>query len=177
MQILKKNGGFSLAEVLIVIALLGILASVVLLNLGSSDVKAKESNLQSNAETLRTALDLFRSDHGFYPGQTGDTDSGAGLTADEFKQKLTRYSSTTGATSTTKSTTYKYGPYLREFPDEPFTDTQTIDFDTSSEQDQGTMTAAVAADAGATGGWHYEILTGQICAHLGTAYPTEYAGF
>lgn len=177
LKLLKKNnGGFSLAEILIVIALLGILATVVLLNLGGSDVKAKEASLQSNLETLRTAVDLYRSDHGFYPGGTGDADNGS-LTSQLFMDKLTQYTDGTGNTSTSKTTVFKYGPYLKEFPSEPFTSTTTVTIAATGESLLETIGTAMETSTSGTGGWYYEVGSGNIIANLGDGYPSEYAHF
>lgn len=171
---LKGEGGFSLAEVLIVIALLGILASVVLVNFGNSDTKAKESSLKSNLQTLRTAANLYKSDHGFFPGSKKD--DGYPLTEAELVEKLTRYTDKSGQTSTTRTGAYKYGPYLDEMPVEPFGGVSTITFSLDKERVKSVVVTEVSGGSG-TGGWFYEPETGTWVANLGSDYPSDYAGF
>ncbi len=166
--------GFSLAEVLIVIALLGILASVVLLNLGSSDVKAKEQTLKSNLSAMRTAINLYRSDHGRYPCSTGDY--GYPCSDTDFQRKLTRFTREDGRTSATKNTSYKYGPYLDDFPTDPFGESSVIEWSLGTERLKTTIANAIDGGTG-TGGWYYEPESGIILGNLGSAFPNEYAGF
>jgi prepilin-type N-terminal cleavage/methylation domain-containing protein len=173
-HILKNSKGFSLAELLIVVALIGILATIVLVNFGSSDVKTKEAALQANVEALRTAIDLYRSDHGFFPGS--QQDDGYPLTDAEFKEKLTYYSSNAGAVNTSKDDTYKYGPYLKEFPNEPFSNSDSLTWSLGTTRILSTIAASVAAGSG-DGGWYYEPESGNVVANLGSDYPSEYAGF
>lgn len=171
---LRNTRGFSLAEVLIVIALLGILASVVLLNMGGSDVKAKESNLQSNLEVLRSAINMYKYDHGHFPGSKDD--HGYPLNENKFKQKLLLYTDDAGKTSKNKTTRYRYGPYLKKFPMEPFGDTDEIKFSLNKENAFSELAKAVQKSNG-DGGWYYEPESGNILANLGKSYPKEYAGF
>jgi len=171
---MKKDRGFSLAEVLIVVALLGILASVVLLNLGTSDVKTKEKALQSNLQAMRTAIDLYRSDHGRYPCSQGDY--GYPCTDEQFKSKLTYFTSEDGRTSTSKDATYKYGPYLKDFPVEPFSGTDSLTWALGTERLKESIATAVSAGNG-SGGWYYEPQSGNIVANLGSSFSSDYAGF
>lgn len=171
---LKNSRGFSLAEILIVVALLGILASVVLLNLGSSDVKAKEQALQSNLHAMRTAIDLYRGDHGRWPCSQGDYNYPC--SDQEFKYKLTRYSRDDGRTSQTKNTTYKYGPYLKDFPTEPFSQTDSLTWALGTERLKQALANQVDGSGG-NGGWYYEPESGNVIANLGAAFPNEYANF
>jgi prepilin-type N-terminal cleavage/methylation domain-containing protein len=172
-----RNGsrGFSLAEVLIVIALLGILATVVLLNLGGSDTKAKESALKSNVAALRTAVDLYRADHGWNP--CSSTDANYPCTAAQFRNKLTYYTRDTGAASKTYvADTFRFGPYLKEFPTEPFGNSDDVTIVAGTKRLKADIATAVAKSS-ATGGWYYEADSGNLVANLGTTFPDTYAGF
>lgn len=170
----SKTRGFSLVEILIVLGLMGILATVVLMNFSGSDTGTKEQTLKANLAALRQAVDLYKSDHGRFPSTTGDWSSNGNST--RFIRQMTEFTRADGQASTTKSTTYKYGPYLKAFPEDPFTNTTTVSIDTSNERLLSAIAAAVASGSGA-GGWYYEAKSGNICANLGSAYPSEYASY
>ena len=93
--------GFTLAEVLIVIALLGILASIVVLNFGGSDRPANERALRANLQSLRSAIALYKADHGHWP--CSQADYSYPCSQQEFEYKLLRYTNKAGRWSTTIS--------------------------------------------------------------------------
>ena len=64
---LKGNGGFTLLEVLLVVALLGILGSMLLPSLDGAAGKTKNAKLASDLTTLDNALLLYKMDEGTYP--------------------------------------------------------------------------------------------------------------
>ena len=170
----KNTRGFTLAEVLIVIALLGILASIVVLNFGGSDTPANERALRGNLQAMRSAIALYKSDHGRWPCSQGDYDYPC--TQQQFERKLTRYSNKAGRTSTTKNATYAYGPYLDEFPIEPFSQADSLTWSLGTERLKETIANQVDGSAG-DGGWYYEPESGTIVPNLGSAFPNEYARF
>ena len=61
-----KNG-YTLVELLIVVAIVGILVSLAVPNFQQSAIKAKETALKQNLFTMRTVLDQFYADRGDYP--------------------------------------------------------------------------------------------------------------
>lgn len=170
----STSRGFSLVEILIVLGLMGILATVVLMNFGNSDRGTKEQALKSNLTVVRQALDVYKSDHGWYPCVAGDWNA-AGNAAN-FILQMTRYTSAAGQPSTTRTNVFKYGPYLKAWPLEPFSRISTVTVNTAQERLLATIATAVAA-SGATGGWFYEAQSGNFCANLGSTFPPEYAAY
>ena len=60
-------GGFTLAELLVVTAILGLLASVVLTNLNKAKIRANDAVRVANLTQLRDALERYHIDHDSYP--------------------------------------------------------------------------------------------------------------
>jgi len=72
-----SQGGFTLVELLVVIAIIGILASMLLLQLGVARQRARDAKRIADTNQVRTALELYFDDNGFYP----QIATHAGLTA------------------------------------------------------------------------------------------------
>ena len=64
---LGRDNGFTLAELLIVLLLVALLASLVVPVVGRSIAQARESVLKENLYQMRKALDDFHADKGVYP--------------------------------------------------------------------------------------------------------------
>lgn len=68
---MKNNKGFTLIEMLVVIAIIGLLSSVVLVALGPSRNKAKDARIISDLNQARAAAEtLFDPSTGVYPAAT-----------------------------------------------------------------------------------------------------------
>jgi prepilin-type N-terminal cleavage/methylation domain-containing protein len=63
--------GFTLMEMLVVIAIIGILAAVVFAALGSSRIKANDAKRVSNLKDIEAALAWYYSVEGAYPSTSG----------------------------------------------------------------------------------------------------------
>ncbi len=64
----KSPTGFTLIELIVVIAIISLLASVVLSSLGSARQKANDTSKIQAVEQMRSALQLYFIDKGYYPG-------------------------------------------------------------------------------------------------------------
>jgi prepilin-type N-terminal cleavage/methylation domain-containing protein len=174
MKRMRNQGGFTLAEILVVITLLAILSGVVLFNLAGSDQGAKESTLKSNVAGLREALNLYRADHGWYPCDPRDHNKAGN--ASTFMLQLTQYTDEDGKPSKSRTKVYRFGPYLKKWPNDPVTGLGDVTINTKDERILSEVSKAVSKTAG-KGGWYYEAKSGNIVANFGKDYPTAYAGF
>lgn len=63
----RSQAGFTIIELIIVIAIIGILAAMVMPNLKNQPLRAKEAVLMTNLRTIRDVLDQYKGDKGHYP--------------------------------------------------------------------------------------------------------------
>lgn len=69
----KNSKGFTLVEILIVTAILGILAAIVIPEFQAHATQAKEAAAKENLHVLREAIERYALDHnGVAPGYSGD---------------------------------------------------------------------------------------------------------
>src|SRR5205814_10043128 len=108
----RANGfgrkGFSLIELVIVVVIIGIIAAIAIPRLSRGSAGAADSALSGNLAVLRSAIDLYATEHG-----------GAYPSVGTFDSQLTLYTDSSGSFSATKSATMMYGPYLRKIPPLP----------------------------------------------------------
>jgi general secretion pathway protein G len=144
----RSDAGFTLVELLIVVMILAILASVVIPQFTSISSEAKESSLRSNLATARQAISLYRVQHNeTYPGQGGWA---------EFVTQLTTGTAPDGTPGS------KYGPYLRDrFPDNALTETST-----------GKTVATMPAGPSGSEAWIYCTSDGQLRANVAGNAPS-----
>ena len=62
-----RRKGFTLVELLVVMAILGILVAIAVPQLQQAPIRAKEAALREDLFTFRTCLDQFYADKGHYP--------------------------------------------------------------------------------------------------------------
>lgn len=68
----KKNRGFTLIELMIVISIISILITMAMPNYAVYTIRGKEAVLKENLATLRQVLDQYRADTGSYPDTLQD---------------------------------------------------------------------------------------------------------
>lgn len=66
-KIQDSKFGFTLIELLVVIAIIGVLSAIVYANFVGIRQRGRDSQRKSDLRQIQTALELFRSDQGYYP--------------------------------------------------------------------------------------------------------------
>jgi len=69
---MKRLRAFSLAELMIVVLIIGIISSIAVPNLLRAGLKGKESALKADLKLYRAAVEMFRTDTGAYPSVLSD---------------------------------------------------------------------------------------------------------
>lgn len=70
----KNYKGFTLVELLVTIAIIGLLATIAFVSLNRARVKARDAKRLSDLRQLQSALELYFSDNGKYPDPGEDAD-------------------------------------------------------------------------------------------------------
>jgi general secretion pathway protein G len=144
----RGAAGFTLIEVLIVVVIMAVLAATIIPQFSSSTNDSRESSLKYNLQTLRTQIELYKTQHlGVSPDGTNNL------------KQLTAATDGTGALSPTGlvDATHTFGPYVQNaLPIQAFSGLNTVKLDTGAA---GTAPTATAAPGG---GWIYRASTGEI---------------
>ena len=114
---------FSIIEILIVVAILGIIAAIVVPQFINHTENAKAAVAKDNLMILRGVIELYELQHGGTPPGYMNNLQLPGIM---IPNQLTRYTSKTGDSSLTKSQTYCYGPYLKKMSVNSFNNKSTI---------------------------------------------------
>lgn len=146
MKTTERRSAFTLIEVLIVVVIMAILAATIIPQFTDSTKDAKLSTVKFNLATLRSQIQLYRTQHN-------------GLCPSATLVELTQLTDASGTAGT--GANFVYGPYLRQIPTNPFTNLNTITTTTADP-----LTPAPAG----TGGWIYNATTGNIWIDHATYY-------
>jgi prepilin-type N-terminal cleavage/methylation domain-containing protein len=135
----NRPGAFSLIELVIVVVIIAVIGAIAIPRLSSGSSSAGDAALRADLTALHKAIELYAAEHdGSYPG------------VGAIASQLTMITDATGATASSRSGTFMFGPYLRAIPPQPI----------------GTRkgNTGIAAADGPSIGWIYDDRTGTIQA-------------
>lgn len=113
----RIGSAFTLIEILIVVVILAILATVGIVMFGSASKEAREAVLKEELRFMRTQLALYRASHANAAGidpASGNPDESV------LVAQLTMSTDFYGNTAAERDATHTFPPYLSSFPKNPF---------------------------------------------------------
>ena len=128
----KKRNGFTLVELMVVIFILGLLTTIVVINVLPSQDRAMVEKARADIATLGQALEMYRLDNLSYP------------TSSDGLQALVAPPASLATTAR-----YRQGGYIKKLPDDPWG--RPYQYDNPGRQGPGFDLYSLGAD-GAPGG-------------------------
>ncbi|MCA9244776.1 MAG: prepilin-type N-terminal cleavage/methylation domain-containing protein [Phycisphaerales bacterium] len=156
----RAASGFTLVELVIVVVIIGMIASMAIPRLSNGSRDARLARLGSDLITVRKSLEYYAIEHGgAYPGPT-ETD---------FANQLTQYTDKAGTAYAKKNSTYIFGPYLDTVPECPVgpnSGSNAVLIDKVNSPPQPNESESV--------GWVYNPNTGEIIPNMDNWQEVEY---
>lgn len=137
-MIQTRRQGFTLVEVLIVVVIMAVLAATIIPQFSDSSKDAKMSTAKFNLHTLRSQVELYKSQH---DGK---------LPSDDLAELLIK-TNVKGNTNTGDGPLV-YGPYIQKIPANPFNNSDTF----------SNVTTKPATAPGGAVGWVYDTDDGLL---------------
>jgi general secretion pathway protein G len=152
-----KREAFTLVEILIVVVILGILATVVVPQFSNAGKEARENTLKDDLRYLRIQIAVFKAQHrDLSPGYpNGDRTAAPSETA--FLDQMTKNTSEDCKTNDGATKTYKFGPYLTKMPVNPISGLSAVKIVQGDDD--------LPAPDDTTFGWIFKPRTQQIIAN------------
>ena len=111
----SKYQAFTLVEILIVVVILGILAAIVIPQFTSAGATTRENSLQMTLYRVREQIEIYKQQH-----------NGNWPTFANFADQMTMATDVNSNTNPTNTAVFRFGPYIREIPTNPFTSAATF---------------------------------------------------
>lgn len=160
---MKRSSGFTLVELLIVTIILAILAAIVVPQFTATTDDARASAFDSNLAAMRAAVELYRQQHGAYPGDVAaaaatcvnGVNEVAAVGTASFVTQMTRFTNAAGSACTgTDPAQFRFGPYIKDgIPVNPQGTVNTVTV---------VNTGVLGLASGGTGGWRFDSVTGEM---------------
>ena len=144
---MKKHKGFTLIELIVVMSIIGVLATLIINNLNDARARARDSKRKTELTQLKTALRIYYNDYQTYPAHPGGNADimGCGATGTDACGGSEEEFSTTSTTYMKQLPSFTY--YSQDDSGEGFTLKTTLenasdsDLTTSQSQCSGTHVA------------------------------------
>jgi general secretion pathway protein G len=162
--------GFTLIEILIVVVILAIIATIVIPQFSNASMTARENMLKDELRYLRTQIIVYKAQHHDVAPGYPNGDNTQAATEIDFANQMTRHTDEKGNVSATASDVFKFGPYLGGMPQNPMNKLSAVQIIGDTE--------AWPTPDGNTYGWFYRPYSGDIIANFpgnditGTAYSS-----
>lgn len=146
--------GFSFVEIMMVVAILGILAALVIPQFQSHSQEAKEAAAKDNLRILRQQFEVYTAQHnGVSPGYPDGDITAAPTWMSLFSQML-KSTNASGEFADIGTAGFPLGPYLTQMPKNPFNESKTVKMLGNAE--------GFPADPTGTFGWVYKPATKEV---------------
>jgi len=136
---MTRRSAFALAEILVFVVLLGIMASLIVPHISGVNADSRTSTLATELRRMRNRIESYRSHHnGQFPATTGENFT-------DFLRRMAKKTNADGDAG------IEFGPYVLRLPVNPFNDSSTVRID-------GAVAGANIA------GWRFDTITGAFQA-------------
>lgn len=75
---MKYNRGFTVVEIVVVVAIISILMGVVIFNAVAGSTRSRDVDRQADLRTMQTAIELYKQRYGMYPARCPNSQSWSG---------------------------------------------------------------------------------------------------
>lgn len=149
-----SRSGFTLVEILIVVAILGILAAITIPAFQGHVLEAKESAAKANLQILRNVIGVYAAQHdGTPPGYTNG-DTSVEPTWPLFLGQMLKATNKSGQIADPGTEGFPFGPYISNMASNPFNNSKTTKMIINTEN--------LPDEATGTFGWIYKPITKEI---------------
>jgi len=126
---MQRKEGFTLIEILIVVAIIAVVAAIAVPNIMSASIRAKVSGVRSDMGSIAIALEDYKVDYGTYPIQPESDPYRTGIGPDEIGEAGQSFDGTGGSDNGNDAIGLGYlvypvtssnPTYLKRIPGDPF---------------------------------------------------------